>query len=234
MQEKIAKLDGHTIFCGYGRLSRIALTELRDSGEAIVVVDRADARLEEARGLGYLTVEGDVTSEETLIAAGVKRAKRLVTLLPKDADNLYVILTARDLNSSLSIISRAEDLAGEKRLVRAGASKVIAPYREGGQKIAWGILRPSVTDFVDLAVSGKNVGLQLEQIRIPDTSPLANSTIKSAGIRKHANVIIAAIVTPKGEMIFNPSGDTMLEPGATLIGLGLKKEIAELVRVLTG
>lgn len=234
MREAIRRIKDHTIICGYGRLSRIAAKELRAAKVPVVIVEKDEARAIEAEGNGFLVVRGDATTDETLIEGGVERATRLVSLLPKDADNLYVVLTSRELAPELFILSRAEDEAGEKRLTRAGANKVISPYRLGGQKIADGILRPYVMDFIDLAVSGSTGELQIEEIRIPEASPLGGFTLQDSALRQKTNVIIAAIISKSGEMQFNPSGSTVIEPSATLIGFGFKKDLAVLEELLLG
>lgn len=234
MLEVIKKLEGHTIFCGFGRLTRIAAFELRQAGVKLVIVEKDETRAQEARQAGYLVVEGDAATDETLLQAGVRRANRLVSLLPKDSDNLYVILTCRELGPDLFIMSRAEDEAGEKRLRRAGANRLISPYRVGGQKIAEGLMRPYVTDFLDLAVSSNRGHLQIEEIRIPPGSPMVGLTLQSANLRQETNVIVAAIISQSGRMIFNPDGGTMIEGGATFIAMGLKQELLKLEELLLG
>lgn len=234
MQQTIDKLIGHTIFCGYGRLCRIAATHFREAGEQPVIIERDEARANSAREDGFLVVQGDSATDDGLMRAGVLRAKRIVSLLPKDADNLYVILTSRELNPNLFVLSRAEDEIGEKRLTRAGANKVLSPYRLGGQKIAEGLLRPYVTDFLDLAISGAEGSLQIEEIKIPEDSPVAGQSLQDCSLRQKTNIIVAAIISRTGEMKFNPSGDTMIEPGATFIGLGYKKDFNSLETLLLG
>lgn len=234
MNDAIDKLEKHTIICGYGRLSRIAAKALQEAKHPFVIVDKDEGRVSEARDSGYLAMNGDATLDETLLSAGVKRAERLVCLMPKDADNLYVILTSRELSPNLFILSRAEDDAGEKRLQRAGANRIVAPYRVGGQKIVDGLLRPYVTDFIDLAAPSSGVDLQIEQIRVPSQSPLASKSLKDSGLRQKTNVIIAAIISQNGEMHFNPSGDTMIEAGVTLIGMGSKRDFVELEKMVIG
>ncbi len=235
MLDQIEQLKNHTIFCGFGRLTKIAAAELRAAGISLVIIDRNPERVDEAKEAGYLALFGDSTIDEVLLRAGLTRAQRLVSLLPKDADNLYVILTSREMRKDLFILSRAEDENGEKRLVRAGANKVIAPYRVGGQKIAEGLMRPYVTDFLDLAVSGsKNKGLQIEEIKIPDSCPIKGQTLQDALLRQKTNVIIAAIVSPVGEMLFNPDSQTKIEQGATFIAIGVKEKLIQLEGLLTG
>lgn len=234
MLETIKNFKEHTIFCGYGRLARTAAVELREAGINLVIIERDPVRSEEAEKAGYLVLRGDATLEETLILAGVARAKRLISLLPKDSDNLYAILTSRELNNNLFILTYAEDDTGEKRLKRAGANRVISPYRIGGHKIAEGIMRPYVTDFLDLAVSSSHKGLQIEEISIPDESPVKGQTLKEASLRQKTNVMVAAIVSGSGDMIFNPDSNTTIDGGATFIAIGVKSDLRKLEELLTG
>jgi voltage-gated potassium channel len=235
MLEIIKNLNEHTIFCGFGRLTKIAAYELKQAdGETLVIIDSNPDRVLEAREEGFLVVEGDATSDEVLTEAGIMRAKRLVTLLPKDSDNLYVVLTSRELNPNLFLLSRTEDEAGEKRLKRAGADRVISPYRVGGLKIAEGLVRPYVTDFIDLAVSSHYGHLQIEEIRVPSTTPLAGLTLRESELRQKSNVMVAAIISQDGEMQFNPDADTRILAGSTLIALGLKADLLQLEGLLMG
>lgn len=226
MNERISKLKGHTIICGFGRLSRITAEELRKAGQQVVIVDRDPERILSAQSAAYLTVSGDAGQEEILQIAGIENAAKLLSLLPKAADNLYVILTARELRSDIYIVSRAEEDSDEKRLRRAGAQRVIAPYRVGGMKIAESLIRPYVSEFIDLASSSAN--LLIEEIPVPPHSPLNGSSLKEFGIRERTNIIIAAIVSRDGQTVFNPSGDTVIESGVTLIGLGMRADIKQL------
>lgn len=230
----IKRMENHSIICGYGRLSRIAAKELKEAGAPLVIVDANETRCNEAQEAGHVVVKGDASTSEVLLEAGIMKASRLVSLLPKDADNLYVILTSKELNPNLFILSRAEDEAGEKRLKTIGANKIVSPYRVGAQKIADGLLRPYVTDFIDLAVSTSSGHLAIEEIRIPENSPLGGVSLKDAELRNKTNVMVAAIISPLGAMNVNPSGDTIIEVGSTLIGFGLKHDFRELERVLLG
>jgi voltage-gated potassium channel len=232
MQEVIRSLSSHTIFCGYGRLTRIAAAELRRSDNKLIIIELDPQRVADAREAGYLVVEGDATVDEVLIQAGVKRAKRLVSVLQKDSDNLYVVLTSRELSPDLFILSRTEDEAGDKRLRRAGADRLISPYRVGGQKIAEGLLRPYVTDFIDLAVSSHQGHLQIEEIKIPEQSSLNGLSLKEAALRQRVNVMVAAVISKDGEMNFNPAAETVIEGGTTFIALGLKGDLLKLESIL--
>ena len=232
MNERIAKLTHHTIICGFGRVARTAAEALRAAGRAIVIIERDPVKAHDAAELGYLVAVGDASTEETLRQVRVECATALLSLLPKDAENLYVILTSREMSPDLFIVSRCEEEIGEKRLLRAGANRILSPYRVGGLKIAEALLRPNVTDFLDLAVAPGGKHLQIEEIRIPDHSPLIGRSLQSAELRQRTNVIVAAIISQSGEMSFNPAANTAIEGGSTFIAMGLRDELAELERIL--
>lgn len=234
MLDTLRKLKNHTIFCGYGDLAQVTLSQLRDESSKIVIIERDHIVAQSARQMGFLVVEGDATSEEVLFTAGIERASRVVTLLSNESDNVYVILACRELNPKSFILSRAETEAGEKYLSRAGASRIISPYRVGGMKIAEGLRRPYVTDFLDLAISDGDSSFQIEQIRLPADSPAEGKTLAQLDLRRITNVIITAIVQADGQMQFNPSADTKIEPGATFIAIGEKSDLLKLESLLTG
>lgn len=227
MKEEIEKTTGHTIFCGYSRLGRLAAQELRSAGVAVVVVDMDNGRIADAEAAGFLTVRGDATTDEVLLAAGIERADRLIALLPRDSDNLYIILTARELSPALYIVSRAEDEAGEKRLKRAGVDRVISTYSLAARKLADGLMRPFVTDFFEIAGRGHD-GWKIEEIRIAPASGVCGKTLGQLAWRQKSKVGIAAIVSPRGDLELNPSGETIIEPGSTLIAIGWKSDISAL------
>lgn len=231
-QRMIDKLSKHTILCGYGKLGRVVARELYDGGLDFVVIDKDEALAQEARHAGFLVVKGDATMDATLLAAGIKNASRLVTLMPSHSDNLYTIMSARELNPALFVISRAEDESGDRRLVRAGADRIISPYRLGGQKIATGLLKPYVTAFLDLASDKSGKGLCIEELKVPEDSMLAGTTLEKSGIRQKTNIMIAALISKEGNMTVNPTGDTLVEAGATLIGLGIKSDFAALENLI--
>ena len=233
MREEISSLLNHTIICGYGRLARSAAKELQLNNLPVVVIENMQERAELALQSGFLVVRGDAASDEILKKAGIQKAKNLITVLPKDADNLYVILNARELAPKITIITRSEDEAGEKRLLRAGADKVVSPHRMGGLKIAEGVLKPFVTEFFDVSAAKNGTGLIVEEIRINDQSPLANKTLKESKIRQSSKIMIAAIIKDTGEMELSPDGDTILHPNSTLIVLGTKQSLLEFEKIVT-
>ena len=231
VQEKIEKLSGHTIFCGFSRLGRVAAEELRKAGTQVVVVENDEARQNEALAAKFLVIRGDATLDETLEQAGLARASRLVSLLPRDSDNLYVILTAREINPTIYIVSRAEDDVGEKRLKRAGANRLVSTYRVAARKLADGIIRPYITDFFETAGSGDE-GWKVEEIQIPAESKVCGHDLKGLSLRQKTNVSIAAVVSPSGELELNPDGDTILRAGTTLIAIGWKPDIEALEKLV--
>ncbi len=233
MRERVERLSGHTIFCGFSRLSRIAAAELRRAGEEIVVIEADEARGREAEQAGFLVIYGDATLDESLTSAGVARAKRLVTLLPRDSDNVYVTLTARELNTSLYVVSRAEDEVGEKRLKRAGVNRIVSAYRIAARKLADGLMRPYITDFFEIAGTG-TAGWKIEEIKIPVTSPICGKTLRDLALRQTANVSIAAIISPDGKFQLNPQGDTTLVAESTLIAVGWQSDIQALEGLVVG
>lgn len=227
MAELVGKLTGHTIFCGFSRLGRMAAGELRRSGGEIVIIEANEQRANDAEEAGFLVVRGDATLDDSLASAGLSRAARLISLLPRDSDNLYVILTAREMNPNLYIVSRAEDELGEKRLKRSGVDRIISTHRLAARKLADGLLRPNVTDFFEIAGTGDS-GWKIEEIRVPSGSPVCGQTLRDLSLRQTTKVGIAGVVSPHGALEINPSGDTTLQSGSTLIVIGWKHDISAL------
>ncbi len=166
-----------------------------------------------------------------MITAGIQRAKGLITAVTSDTENVYITLTARGLNADLFILARAGEDGAEKKLRRAGASKVISPYVIGATRMAQAVLRPSVVDFIEIATAGKNLELQLEEIRVAETSALTAKTLITSGIRRDLGIIIVGIKKVNGQMLFNPAPDTRIEAGDVLITLGEQAAIQNLERI---
>ena len=229
---KIRSMKNHYIICGYGRIGRIIAHELRGQKIPVLVVDNnPESRpLLETDEIPYII--DDATNEEVLLEAGIDRAKGLVAVVSSDADNVFITLTARGINSGLFIVSRADDEKVQKKLLRAGADRVVMPYLIGGQKMAQTIIRPAVTDFLEFTVHDKNIELKLEELRVGEASRLNGVTLMDSGIRQEMNIIIVAIRKAAGEMVFNPSSQTRIEAGDTLIALGHSKELEQLGQIL--
>jgi voltage-gated potassium channel len=183
---------------------------------------------------GFLYVRGNATDDETLIAAGIQRAKGLVTVVTSDTDNVYITLTARGLKPDLFILARAGEEGAEKKLRRAGATKVVSPYTIGAARMAQAVLRPSVVDFIEIATAGRNLELQLEEICVSSSSQLVKQTLVSAAVRRDLGIIIVGIKKTDGQMLFNPAPTTIIEGSDILITLGELSAIQNLERIAAG
>lgn len=218
MEHKIEQLGDHAILCGYGRMGALVADKLQESGVSVVVIEMNPAREDVVRGAGFAYVLGDATEEETLISAGIKRARALILALPSDADNVYVTLTAYTLCPGLKIISRAEQLSTQSKLTRAGASRVVCPQVIGATKIANMLTRPTVVDFVDSA--DKGVDLEMDEYRIGADSPLVGKSLRDSGIRRKTNAVVVAIKRADGRALIGPDPDLPLKSRDTLILVG--------------
>jgi len=231
---KIKSIKNHYILCGYGRIGRIISQELKSSRIPLLVVDsNPDSKQSfEQQDIPYII--DDATSEDVLIEAGIERAKGLISVVLSDADNLFITMTARGLNPGLFILARAEEEQSHKKLLRAGANRVALPYLIGGQKMAHTITKPAVTDFLELTVHDKNIELEMGELLVKDRSKLKGVTLADSGIRQEMNVIIVAIRKENGEMAFNPSSETRIETGDTLIALGPDNDLKKLSAIFSG
>lgn len=226
LKTQLEQMKDHFIICGYGQMGQIVLEELLRHRVSVVVVENDPALLSRLREKDILHLAEDATEEEALSAAGVKRAQGLVSVVSKDTDNVFIVLTARDLNKDLMIFARAATPGSEKRLLKAGANRVVSPYAIGAIRIAQNILRPTVTDFLELALSGEGMELSMEEICIPDGADMAGKELMSSGIRSSYNLIVVAIKQPDGQMIYNPSPQQILEAGDIMVLIGPQENLA--------
>lgn len=228
MARNLAGLKDHLIICGYGRMGRFVCREFSRQGMAYVIIDRK-ADLLSGFDLSWgIALNGDGTSDEVLKRAGVDRARALVAVLPSDADNLYITMSARLLNAKLFIVARAETEEAEQKLLRAGADRVVAPYAIGGNKVAQAVIRPTVLDFIELATKTEHLELQIEQVEVKAGSPLAGSTLTNSRLRQDLGLIIVAIKKRHGAMVYTPTPEAVMEAGDTLIALGKKSQLEQL------
>lgn len=218
MEKQIEHIHNHVILCGYGRMGSLIAGELESSRVPMVVIERNRELDGDLRGLRFPFVLGDATDEDTLIQAGLMRARALVIALPTDADSVYVTLTARTLNPNVMIIARAEQPSTEAKLKRAGATRVICPQVIGATKVANILTRPSVVDFVDVA--NKGVDLEIDEYDVPEGSPLVGRTLRESHIRRRTGAIVVAIKRADGEAMVGPDPDAVLEARDTLILVG--------------
>jgi voltage-gated potassium channel len=229
----IANLKDHFIVCGFGRVGRGASEELKRAGVPFVVVDRNPDRVESAMALNMLAVLADSTQDETLREAGIERARGLVSALATDADNLFVVLSARTLNQKLYVAVRAAEEGSEEKMRRAGADAVIAPYAITGHRLAQALLRPHVVQFLDFT-SGLGPDVGIEQVRVAERSDFVSRSMKDTQIRKELGAIVLAIRSRSGEMLFNPSADTVISAGDYLIVMGRPEHLRRLEELAAG
>jgi len=228
---RIKKLKGHYIICGFGRIGEIIARQLKERGIPLVVVENNPEHVSRLEESGYSFVVGDATREEVLQEAGIERASGLVSVVHSDADNVYITLTARSLKPDLYIVARAEERGAEQKLKRAGADKVESPYEIGGRKMAYAILRPTVTTFMELAMA-EGVDLSMEEVAVEPTSPLIGLALKDSGIRRDLDIIVVAIKRASGEMLYNPTPDTQIEGEDTLVVLGMRQNLEALEKLV--
>ena len=230
---KIRRLKDHYIICGYGRIGGMIAQKFENRPLPFVVVERDEDQVARIPQM-YPVVVGDATEESVLLDAGIERAKGLVTVLQSDADNLFVTLTARELNPKLQIIARYEEPRSESKLLRAGADKVVSPYIIGGTRMAMAILRPAVIDFIELATQSESLGLQMEEVLLVEGSPLGGMKLVDSTIRSELDIMIVAIKKHSGHMEFNPSATTVLEVGDRLIAIGEREQLDKLEAIAHG
>jgi voltage-gated potassium channel len=232
LKKKLDQLENHYIVCGYGEMGQIIVGELLKHKIPVVIIESDESVLARLREKDLAFLSGNATDEENLISAGIRRAKGLVSLVTKDSENVFIVLTARDLNKDLLIFARASSPGTDKRLLKAGADRVVSPYAIGAIRIAHNILRPTVTDFLELALSGEGMGLGMEEIRIPDSSKLAGVELMGSGIRSNYDLIVVAIKRAGGAMIFNPPPQETLQAGDILVAVGALENLSRFGQAL--
>jgi voltage-gated potassium channel len=231
-KKMIEKLQGHYIVCGFGRVGRGAADELRMQGANFVIVDHNEEKVERAIKEGMLAVLADASRDEVLREVGIDRAKGLIATLASDADNLFLILSARTLNSKIQLTARVAEQTSEDKLRRAGADFVFAPYNGTGHRMAQALLKPHVQQFIDFTTQNMEVKVNIEQVRVSARSPYVDSTIAGMQIRSEMGVIVLAIRNADGKMLFNPPSDTRIAVGDHLIVMGQEESLQKLESAL--
>jgi len=220
MFKDINKLTNHYIVCGAGRIGARVILELARRGHDFVIIEGNEIVADKLLAQGHLVLMGDATDDNVLRAAGLERARGLVCAVSSDPDNLYITLTARDINKDIRIVSRANEEAAVKRLLKAGADKVVSPAITGSTQMAQVLLKPAVADFMEMATMTEQLELEMEQIEIYKESPFIKRALKDTGIRPNLDVMVIAIRRRGGEMIFNPSAETVVEEQDALVVIG--------------
>jgi voltage-gated potassium channel len=223
-ERQVKRMQDHYILCGYGRMGRVIAQHLKEADARFVVVD-ADARIaEDLREQGIPVIHGDAASDDVLEQAAITRAKGFVSVLSTDALNVFAALTARQMNPSLFILTRANNEDAVPKLYRAGASKVVNPYDSAGSRIAEMLLRPVVYDFMQIFSAGGQ-RISIEEIQVQAGSRIAGKALRDSDIRKHTNAIIVAVKTGDERMKFNPSGEEIVKAGDILVAIAEQHEL---------
>jgi voltage-gated potassium channel len=232
MENKLKKLKDHYIICGHGKIGKTVCERLMEEKIPFVIVEKDATEIEkfiESCEVPYIL--GDATYEEILKKAGIKKAKGLAALLPSDADNLYLVMTARMINPKIFVLSKANDEEAEKKIIQIGANRVVSPYKLSGLKIAQGLLRPSLVEFMDLIIKRKEISLSMEEIVVRQSASITGRNISECDIRKKADIIVVAIKKPGENIVFNPNPESRIESGDTLLVLGKLEDINEFEKI---
>ncbi|HEY9298448.1 MAG TPA: potassium channel protein [Phormidium sp.] len=230
----IQTLTEHYIICGYGRTGKQIAQEFQAEGISFVIVDSNLDSVESAKEMGYVSLQGDATLDETLVKVGIERAICLVAALPSDAENLYTVLSAKTLNPGVRAIARASTEEAVKKLQRGGADAVVSPYITGGKRMAAAALRPQVMDFVDGILTGTDRSFYMEEFRLdPEVCPYVGQTLKDARLRSQSGALVVAIRRADGTLIGGPTADTLLSAGDSMICMGTPEQLRLLNQILS-
>ncbi|MFO8074412.1 MAG: potassium channel protein [Polyangia bacterium] len=240
MKKALDSIADHVIVCGVGTTGSRVVQELIETETPFVMIDTQEERLETLvqnagdRNDPIPHVVGDATEDRVLHEAGIERAKGLVAALRNDKDNLYLILSARQLNPDLRIVARATETEAPPKMLRAGADRVVAPNLIGGMRIASEMIRPDVVEFLDVMLKDKEQSTRIEQVDLPEGSPLEGRRLSETRIREATDVLVIALRDKRGRFIYNPGPETELTRGATLVVLGSQESVIKLRRSLSG
>jgi voltage-gated potassium channel len=225
MDRRIADMSGHVIVCGWGRVGRAVADDLQVAGRDVVVID---VDRERAAGIPFPTVVADATLDDTLRAAGITRAGALIAALSGDAENLFVTLSGRAMNPSLFIVARARQEDSVAKLTQAGANRVVNPQELGAARMASFVVQPHVAEFVDVVMHERSLEFRMQELRIQPGSQLAGRSLRSADLRRQANILVLALRRADGSFVNNPDPDLVLEPGQVIIALGARTDLRRL------
>lgn len=225
MSQELKQMKQHVIICGFGRMGSTLAEDLQHAGRAVVVIDAALAACQDTQAAGHVSVMGDATDDDVLRAAGIQRATSLITVLPSDADNVFITLTARNLNAKLQIVARAEQASTESKLRQAGADRVVLPTVLGARQISRMVTRPATAELFDLVSEAKLEDIELDEVAIRSESSLIGQTIGESELHSQHKLLAVAIKSNSGEMIFNPSVSYRLVERDILLVLGHRHDV---------
>ena len=223
LEKKIAKIKDHYIVCGYGRMGSLICHQLALEGKSVISIEKDPEALEMIDKDGYSYIDGDATDEDSLFKANISSARGLIATTSSDADNLFIVMTARVISPSLFILSRAVEEKTEKKLLRAGADRVVSPYYIGGMRMSQAILKPNVCDFFDLVNYSMELDLIMEEVTVSNGAGIVGETLKESKVRQNYDVIILGIKRSSGEFVFNPGFEEKFASGDTLIIMGSRE-----------
>lgn len=226
MDRELAKLSGHTVVCGWGRVGRAVAHDLNAAGYKIVVVDVNPERIAD---VPYPALVGDATLDSTLKEAGIERASFLIAALEGDAENLFVTLSGRAINPDLFIVARARQDESIPKLQNAGADRVVNPQELGAARMASFVARPHVAEFVDVVMHERSLEFRMQEFDIPPESALAGKTLREANVREESGALVLALRSPDGQFSTNPKGDTRIEPHHIIIAVGTDEDLSRLM-----
>jgi voltage-gated potassium channel len=230
---EMTRLQDHFIVCGAGRVGSRIIKEMQRVACPFVVIEKDRDKVAQLIESGVHVLVSDATLEETLKDAGVERARGLAACLPDDADNVYVVLTARSLGPDLHIVSRAVEEQAEPKMIRAGANRVISPIIIGSHRMAQALMKPAVADFMD-SIAAETLDIGFEQVQVESASAYVGQKLSGTNIRVTLDIVIVAIRRRGGEMIYHPSGDTGIEAGDLLVAIGHPQSLIEMKKLATG
>jgi voltage-gated potassium channel len=233
ISRRMSKLRDHFIICGAGRVGSHLVRGLLGGSETFIVIERDPQKVAELTDLGVIVLVRDATLEESLREAGVEHARGLAACLPDDADNVYVVLTARDLNPHMHIVARAAEEQAEPKLIRAGANRVVAPTIIGGHRMAMALTKPAVDDFLG-SITANKLELAFEQLEVDAASTLAGRKLSETTIRSELDIVVVSIRRGDGQILFNPSGEAMIQSGDLLIAIGNAESLMKLAALAKG
>lgn len=227
IRRMIEKLQGHVIICGAGRVGHEVMQYLIHEKVPFVVIETNETVVRELRKQGKLVLDGDATSDEILIEAGLERARGLVAAMPSDADNVFVTLTSKELNPGIIVTARANRADAESKLRRAGADKVIAPEVIGGRRMAAAILKPAMVEFIDTLFHNRKIEIGIEEIKVNGDSALLHHSIRESRIQERSGTLLVAII--RGEnLVAVPTADEKIKPGDILVAVGTADNLVRL------
>mgnify|MGYP005840120377 CR=1 FL=1 len=235
MEKNLQKLKDHFILCGAGRIGKNIISEIIKMRYYLVVIDADEKNLWELESLSpnLFAILGDATSEKTLEKAGIQRAKGFLSALPTDSENLFVVLTARQLNPNLRIITKVNEEENTEKMIRAGADKAVSPSHIGGLRMASELIRPTVVDFIDKMIREKEGKLRVEEATITASSSILGKSLLEAQIPKKTGCVVVALRRADGKFEFNPSADMILNRGDTIIVIGEIEKITKLKKLVS-